>query len=237
MVQLLKLSAVILTLLHFLGPWGSLGLLAALLVVIVVLRAFGDRLLEWFIDRGIHGAGRVMKEATVTIHSITPAPEPDPSVWRTGDDEEDDEFEAQLEASGMPEGDFDWCKIDATIEPKADAEQGTPSWEPSMILVRKDDDTSRHALELDVHCLVTHVEVWQNGQFVPSDHGSLEGPARIRLHVGVTPGTQAVELNYLGERLTQLRLPSPRRPHGGTTRPLSTPVERTLVGRSPSGHA
>jgi hypothetical protein len=104
-----------------------------------------------------------------------------------------------------------------------------------MILVRKDDDTSRLALELDLHCLVAQVEVWQNGQFVLFDHGSLEGPARIRLYVGVTPGTQEVELNYLGQRLAQLRVPSSRRPHGGTTRPLSARVERPLVGRSPSG--
>ena len=67
----------------------------------------------------------------MTIHSVTRAPEPDPSVFRTGDDEEDDAFEADLEASGMPEGEYEWYKIDAEIIPKPNAEGPLPGVEPA----------------------------------------------------------------------------------------------------------
>src|SRR4051812_2853391 len=104
MVEVLKLLAAALTLFHFLGPWVSLALLGVLVAAGWFLCSKGDVLLEWFIHHQARSIGKVLKDASVTVHAITPAPEPDPSVWRTGDDEEDDEFEAQLEASGMPEG-------------------------------------------------------------------------------------------------------------------------------------
>jgi hypothetical protein len=77
--------------------------------------------------------------------------------------------------------------------------------------------------------------VWRVGRFVPFEHGSLEGPARLRLHVGVTPGTQEVELNYLGERLAEVRLPASLRSRGGpgphsTEGVLGRPLSE---GRSP----
>jgi hypothetical protein len=211
MARLLELVAALLALFHVLGPWGSLALLAAIAVVCVGLYANGDRLLEWFIHRQARAVGKVMKDAAVTIHSITPAEKPDPSVWRTGDDEEDDEFEAQLEASGMPEGDYDWFRIDATIEPRSDATGGPVAWEPTMVHLTKDDGASRHALEVDTDCLIAQVERWADGAFVAFEQGTLDGPARIRLYVGVVPGTQDVRFSYLGELFGRLRLPSRRR--------------------------
>ena len=208
MAELLHLIAAGLTLFHFLGLWGTLALVAAIVALGWAVCANGEFLLEWLIHRQARAIGRVMKGATVTVHAITPAPEPDPSVWRTGDDEEDDEFEAQLEASGLPEGEYHWFKIDVTIAPKADDSGIAPSWEPSMIQLRKDDGESRDALELDIDCLMAQVERWQGGEFVVSDNETLEGSARIRLYVGVVPGTQDVRLSYLGEEFASVRLPS-----------------------------
>jgi hypothetical protein len=201
MVELLKLVAAVLTLLHFLGPWGSLALIGVIVAAGVALYTQGDRLLEWFIHREARGMGLVMKEASVTIHSVTPAPEPDPSVWRTGDDEEDDLFEEQLAASGLPEGDFDWYKIDASIEPKPDASGAPVAWEPTMIQFRKNDGVSPPALEFSMDCLIAQVEHQVDGNFVVFDHGSLSGPARLRLYAGVAPGIADLQLCYLGEVL------------------------------------
>src|SRR3954470_7672663 len=153
MVQLLNLIAAALTLFHFLGLWGSLAVLGVVVGLLWGLYANGERLFEWFIHYHTRAIGKVLKGAKVTVNSIQAAPEPDPSVWRTGDDEEDDEFEEQLEASGLPEGEFHWFKIDATIEPRPDASGNPASWEPSMIQLRKADGESRHALELDTDCL------------------------------------------------------------------------------------
>src|SRR4051794_18555294 len=144
MVQLLNLIATALTLFHFLGPWGSLAVLGLVVGLLWGLYANSERLFEWFINHHTHAIGKVLKGAKVTVNSITAAPEPDPSVWRTGDDEEDDAFEEQLEASGMPEGVYHWFKVDLTVEPAAavqvkpaaDGEAEPASWEPAMIQVR-----------------------------------------------------------------------------------------------------
>jgi hypothetical protein len=211
MVELLKIIAAGLTMFHFLGLWGSLAVVGVVVAIVVGLYYNGERLFEWLIHYHTRAIGKVLKGATVTVHSITAAPEPDPSVWRTGDDEEDDAFEEQLEASGMPDGVYEWYKIDATIEPVVAATAPgaeTPSWEPAMIQLRKNDGESRHALELDTDCLVAQVEVWQDDQFVALDYGVVTGPGRIRIYVGVVPGTQDVQLSYLGELFADLHLPS-----------------------------
>src|SRR5690348_10651017 len=113
MVEVLKAVTLVLALFKFLGPWGVAILVGAIVAVLFVFRAFGDKILEGVIEHHIHGLGKSLKDATLSIRSVTPAPEPDPSVFRTGDDEEDDAFEADLEASGMPEGEYEWYKIDA----------------------------------------------------------------------------------------------------------------------------
>jgi hypothetical protein len=217
MVELLKLAAMVLTLLHLLGPWGSLALVVVIVAVFGGLYAFGDHIWEWFIRSQSLAIGKVMRDATVTIHAVTSAEEPDPSVWRTGDDEEDDAFEEDLEASGMPDGDYAWFKIDATIAPRPDAEGQPASWEPTMVQFRKRDDADRHPLGFDAGCLVAQVEHWEDDRFAVFDHGSLDGPARLRLYIGVVPGTQDIQFFYLGETFGQLRLPATRaatRPHG-----------------------
>src|SRR4051794_38330347 len=182
MVEFLKLIAAGLTLFHFLGLWGSLAGVGVVGGIGVGLYYNSERLFEWFINYHTRAVGKVLKGATVTVHSITAAPEPDPSVWRTGDDEDDDDFEEQLDASGMPDVVYEWYKIDATIEPvavAAAADAEAPSWEPGMIQLRKNDGESRDALELDTDCLVAQVEVWQEEQFVTLEYGAVTGPGRI----------------------------------------------------------
>jgi hypothetical protein len=152
-----------------------------------------------------------MKDAGVAIHSVTPAAEPDPYVWRTGDDEEDDAFENDLEASGMPDGDYEWFKVDATVQPQPDSEGAPAVWEPSMLQLTKNDGQSRHALDFDADCLIVQVERWEDSEFTVFDHGTVSGAARVRLYVGATPGTNDVQLGYMGERLAPVRLPSRRR--------------------------
>jgi len=210
-VEILKLIATVLTLLHFLGPWGSLALIAAIVALVVGLYVNGDRLMEWFISGSARSIGKVMKDAAVTIHSVTPAPEPDPSVWRTGDDEEDDAFEEDLNASEMPEGDFNWFKIDATIEPRPNAKGEPAAWEPTMLHLRKKDGKAPHPLDFNTDCLNAQVERWQDGGFVVFEYGTLQGPARIRLYAGIVPGAHELQFSYLGETFGEVRLP-PARP-------------------------
>src|SRR5215469_10397290 len=103
MVEVLKVFAVVLTLIKFLGPWGLAALIGAIVTIFLVLRTLGDKIFEGIIKHAARSVGMSLKDAAVTVHSVTPAPEPDPSVFRTGDDEEDDAFEADLEASGLPD--------------------------------------------------------------------------------------------------------------------------------------
>lgn len=211
MLALLKLVALVVSLFQLLGPWGSLVLVAVLGFMLVGLYHYGEHLMDWFIHSQARSIGKVLEGATLTVHAVTSAPEPDPSVWRTGDDEEDDAFEEDLEASDLPEGDYAWFQIDATIEPRPAADGSTPGWEPAMIHLRKADGRTRHALEIDIDCLVAQVELWQVDRFVPFEHGKVEGTARLKFYAGVTPGTQNVRFSYLGAEFGELRLPATSR--------------------------
>jgi hypothetical protein len=213
MVEVLKLLAVVLTLFKLLGPWGLLALVGVILAAFLALRTFGDKIMEGLVDHHVHALGKALQDANLTIRSISPAPEPDPSVFRTGDDEDDDAFEADLEASGMPEGEYEWYKIDAEIIPKPDPEGNPVGWDPGMIQIRKDDGEPRRALEIDIDCLIAQTELWQDGEFVAREHGNAIGSARIRLYVGVTPGTRDIQLSYMGEPFGRTQLPTgPRIP-------------------------
>lgn len=209
MVEVLKVFAVVLTLFKLLGPWGVAILIGAIVGILLLVRAFGEKIFEGVVELAARSIGKPLKDATVAVHSVTRAPEPDPSVFRTGDDEEDDAFEADLEASGLPEGEYEWYKIDAEITPTPDAEGNPVAWNPDGIGIRKDDGQSRSALEFDVDCLVAQCEIWRDGEFrVVGDYGSVLGPARVRLYAGVTPGTRDVRFWYLGESFGRLQLPT-----------------------------
>jgi hypothetical protein len=56
-------------------------------------------------------------------------------------------------------------------------------------------------------CLIAQVEHRRNGAFVVFDHGTVTGPAQIRLYAGVVPGIADLRLCYLGEVLGDVRLP------------------------------
>ena len=86
-------------------------------------------------------------------------------------------FERDLESSGMPEGDFEWFRIEATIELQPGPEGIVPVWEPSMIHLTKNDGQPRAALEWDVDCLIAQVERWDSDAFVVMDHGSIQSCA------------------------------------------------------------
>jgi hypothetical protein len=207
MLGLLKALAAVLTLFSLLGVWGSLALVGFILAALVGLYAFGDRLWEMLIDRETLALGKTLEGANVAIHGVSPASEPDPSFWRTGDDEEDDAFEEALEASDIPEGDYDWYQIDLSIEPRVTDTEDPIAWDPSLVRLSKNDGKAPRPLEFDIDCLVASVEVWREGRFVLCDE-VVTGPGRIRLHVGVTPGTKDVRLSFLGVLLGELSLTS-----------------------------
>ena len=211
MVEVLKAVTLVLGLFRFLGPWGVAILVGSIVTIFFLVRAFSDKIFEGVVELAARSLGKPLKDATVTVRSVTPAPEPDPSVFRTGDDEDDDAFEADLEASGMPDGDYEWYKIDAEIVPNPDAEGNPALWNPDGLGIRKDDGRSRSALDFDVDCLVAQCEVWRDGEFVVTDeHGSVLGPARIRLYVGVAPGTRNVRFWFMGELFGHVQLPTAR---------------------------
>ena len=213
MVEVLKVIAVIVTLIKLVGPWGMLALLGVIVAAFLAFRTFGDRIMEGLVTHHVQALGKALKDASFTIRSIAPAPEPDPSVFRTGDDEDDDAFEADLEASGMPDGEYEWYKIDAEISPKPDPDGNPVGWDPGMIQIRKDDGERRSALEIDIDCLIAQTELWQDGEFVAREYGNAVGSARIRLYLGLTPGTRDIQFSYMGEPIGHTQLPTgPRIP-------------------------
>jgi hypothetical protein len=216
MVELIKLLGSVAAIYHLLGPWGTLIAFGVLAALCGVLYFYGGNILEWVILHHARALGKALNGATVTVHAITAVPEPDRSVWIK--DAEDEEFEADLEASGMPEGKYDWYHIDVTITPKSpDANVEAVAWEPGMVHFCK-ADRKLEALEIDVHCLIAQVEWWQGGKFEECDSGMAYGTKRLRFYAGFEPGTDQVKLHYLGHIFGDLRLPWARQPHAAAAR-------------------
>jgi hypothetical protein len=204
MAELIKLLGSLAALYHLLGRVGTLVLLGVLAGLCWFLYAYGGQILEGLIMHHARSLGQALRDATITVHAITPAPEPDRSVWIK--DEDDAQFEADLEASGMPDGEFDWYKLDLTITPKSVEGVEKVCWTPSAVQVVK-AGAEVDALEFNMHCLVAQVEWWNGNQFELCEVEDAHGEKRLRLYAGVPPRTEHVRLNYLGQTFGDLHLP------------------------------
>jgi hypothetical protein len=233
MAELFKLVGAAAAIYNLLGPWGTGILVGVLALFCCVVYVHGGSLLEWWLLRTARSIGAVLRDATVTVHSITAAPEPDRSVWVQ--DEDDEAFEADLAAADLPEGNYDWYYLDLTITPKANSETGSDQgWEPSALQLAR-ADRKLDALDLDVDCLVAQVEGWQGGQFGPcqEQNETVHGARRLRLHAGFTAGMDHVQLVYLGHALGELHLPAVKRSTMGAPGSDRRPIISTGSTREP----
>jgi uncharacterized protein (DUF58 family) len=215
MIRLILLVLFVLVVLafRFLDWWMLLILGAA---VILLGNFFAKKLFLWIFSMPFRAKGRVLRNATVEIHSIHPAA---PPVKNRGaaqarlpteeedDDEEDDEDE--------PDVVRDYYEIEVTITPQP---QPGPfqHWDYGEVTLANpgkrwdvDDDT----------CRVANVELVRTGTVLldsrrlddddEDDGPKVAGPHRLRMLIGVKGGIRELVFSYYFEKFGKVSLVSP----------------------------
>lgn len=198
--------------------WGITGLLifigvvsVGLIILAVSLKSIASKLITKLFIAPFAAKGAVLKDAQVTIHSITPA-EP-PADWDSEPDEEDD-YTAEADEDAEEEEDEEvepgarsepeprrWVYLDATITP-GEAQGPFQLWEPSELGLAGPNAASAQGIEdmdgdedEDVGEIADY-RLWRDGDWSVDDEGKVPGEQRVRLHVGLNPSVTAFRFRY-----------------------------------------
>ncbi len=186
-----------------LGAPGILGLVAVIGGVLWALYRYGDHLFTWLLFRGLAAQGKVLRGAEVTVHSITPAPEPEK-------DAEDLEFDRAVEAAGAVDGpEYRYFYLEVTITPrpgKSDA-QSEP-WHPSMLMLTEAGRKNVELMEVDGAGFVSDGWVLRGLKRVPYEDQECHGPARLVLHITIRADCGRLQFLYMQEVFGAIAIPA-----------------------------
>jgi hypothetical protein len=183
-------------------PWW--GVVAFLLAAFYSLKLLGG----WFLNRLImlpfQAKGRVLKGATLVVHSIEPAKAPPPKQLTYNAADERVEGESEADESASDDGPREWYQLKITVTPKPST-GAFQHWEPGELRL------TRPGLpwdESDDACLVKDVEIEQDGAFHDHDGLKFHGEQRLRLLMGVQPGTTRLVCRYYFETFGEVNVPA-----------------------------
>jgi hypothetical protein len=195
------------------GVWGLLGFIGFFFLGVIVLWKVGGKLLKKAFTAPFAAKGAVLKDASVTVHSVTPAAAPLPAP----PDEEDEEADGQDEDADTPEyapeRDLVWYHVDLTITPQG---QSAPfsHWEPGeLVLVSPSAKPgAEHLMDDDADDdeigEIEDLRIWDGEEWREDEDGKYAGSQRLRLHVGVGPEVREFRLRYYFEIIGDVRVPA-----------------------------
>jgi hypothetical protein len=227
-VGLIVLMAVAALVVSLYGWTGFFALLLAFAFLGVVFRIAAPRLIPKLlmgtITRPMRQMGKVLRGATLTVHSVTPA---EPPVNDDDEDEDEDErqrlryshrddadhyeeddYDDDADAGSNP-ADLDWYWIDFTVAPRdAESSEGRmvhrTAWNPGMLsfqLTKEDRPPQPVGMPAyfdqlaSAEVLMNELEPW-DGTEVEEPIDDMFGPARLRARVGVGRKIGTVLLVY-----------------------------------------
>jgi hypothetical protein len=195
---------------HFLG-WKGLILFPFLILALLwVAKLVIKSLVKNLALRLFGMKSRVLRGATMNIHSIKSVPkpaesEPEPDGKDEDADDQGEEKENQLVKTTEPPSPKDYVELDVTITPKLNA--GDSVWEPSELILTSEKIKSLADLEEKEIGTVHSLEVWGGSAFGPDDPGKYPGEQRLKIIFEVEPGANSCWLHYYNELIGQLKLP------------------------------
>lgn len=167
---------------------------------------------------------RVLRDATLTVNSISSAPVPPPgppfdaaelAQWLSPAEVEAERV--RHEAAAAADQRRVWYDLDLTITPQPATGPFT-LWEPDELrlvgptvdpraALRGEDDEADGPAAADVR----GVKVWHAGRFTSRHAGKLPGQQRVWLRAGVLPECRELQVVYYADRVGRLRLPEGER--------------------------
>jgi hypothetical protein len=197
---------------HFFG-WKGLVAFPFILVAMVWLGKIVIAKLAKKFFLGLFGVkSEVLRDATMTVHSIRAVPKPpEPPPDESEPGEEDDDTNGDQEADEAepeePEEIRHYYVVDVTITPRQGC--GDRVWEPGELLLTTEKLTSLEDLQDETKEAGTTEEckVWNGSAFVPDDECKYPGEQRLLVTFAIKPGTSQAWMHYYCEHLGVLELP------------------------------
>lgn len=195
-------------------PWWALILLVVVVGVSWKYLAAG---VLWFYMRKVaRELGRSLAGANVEVHSLQAVPAPSTEDLKAMLQAEEDEYGDDDEAGEQPPepeeavenpADWRWYELDLTISPQPTPEgQEDAGWSVGALMLTL---PATMWGEFDGYCIIAQIERMDDGRFITASHWQSYGPERLRLLMGVKPGTTQVALRYMTEPVGEvLELPS-----------------------------
>jgi hypothetical protein len=152
----------------------------------------------------------VLKDATAEIHGVTraeapPVDEPDPEIEEDLSEEEKEEYRRSLDREP-----HDYWHVDVTITPSPSVGKFT-HWEPGELMIVAEDkvvslDGDNEDDETGIG-YVNDLDVWLENKWTKDEGFKFQGPMRLRLRVGMRPGTRSFKFQYYFESFGRVTLP------------------------------
>jgi hypothetical protein len=196
------------------GVWGLLGFIGFFFLGVVLLWKVGGKLVKKAFTAPFAAKGAVLRDASVSVHSVTPAAAPLPAP-PDEEDEDADELEDDADTPEYePERDLVWYHVDLTITPQG---QSAPfsHWEPGeLVLVSPSAKPGAESLmdddsDEDDFGEIEEVRIWDGQEWQEDEECKYAGAQRLRLHVGLRPEAREFRLRYYFEIIGDVRVPAP----------------------------
>jgi hypothetical protein len=198
---------------HFFGWKGLIALPFILIAVLLLGKKVGGYLFKRVALSLFEMKSRVLRGASMTVHSVTPVAQPkhEGEVEEADEDEESDEAEdfddAEPDSSDEVEEPKEYFAVDVTITPRNG--EANALWEAGEFILLSERISSLAQLEEGDKELgtVEQVKVWNGSEWGPDDPGKYPGEQRLLLTFAVKPNTSTAWLNYYNEPIGTLPLP------------------------------
>lgn len=179
------------------GVSGLIGLPVGLLLVVVA----GKHLGGWLVKRAFMipfaAKGKVLRGATLEVHSVTPCEVPKRML-------EFDDPDAALPAKEQR-----WYWIDVTITPKP---TGGPFhlWEAGELLLVPEKTRPGMPKDDADEWSIYSLRIWdaEKNEWQKDEGYKYPGPQRLKMRVGLPPNVRRARLRYYFEIFGDVRLPS-----------------------------
>jgi hypothetical protein len=194
------------------GVWGLLGFIGFCFLGVIVLWKVGGKLLKKAFTAPFAAKGAVLKDASVTVHSVTSAAAPLPAPPGEEDEDADEQDDDADTPEYEPERDLVWYHVDLTITPQG---QSAPfnHWEPGeLVLVSPSAKPgAEHLMDGDDEDEIGEIEdlrIWDGEEWREDEEGKYAGTQRLRLHVGLPSEVTEFRFRYYFEVLGHVRVPA-----------------------------
>jgi hypothetical protein len=202
-------------------PWWQ-ALITVLFTVVAMVLA-GKYLIRYFFRNLLNMStemlsqqARVLKNATVAVHSIQPAEIPEEVRQLLNDAQEDADPDEQEENIAQFEN-VVWRQIELTIFPDISVLQpgDNAAWQVHVLCLvplswnyEDDFDLDEEAADDDGSITIFNVQIIENGEVVQGELDEVQGVQRIRFVAGIPPKLSEVALAYMTEKFGVIKLPT-----------------------------